>query len=311
MYHRRFVEASRRVLGRITTTTTTTKKKKKQDRPSLSYFQLQSASTISSTAAPTTEATKATEAAKLIQTFQSIVASSTIRGINIFSAVQEQNVLNGCVESSTTAAYLKGQRLGAGTALAIVRPTTLAQVPQIVQAAIEANCTIIVQGANTGLTGSSVPNETEKDDRPTVIISMKHLTCIQPVDDGTKVLCYAGVGLGSLQSYVETNCGTGRMSHSVLGSTFLNPTTAAGESFRYSYCYCYCCGAYFQFLMYSFFATVVVMSSCILNTNYITMNYFMNSCLFLGHRCRIWFGWDTNSEGTVHHRTCVVSQSCR
>lgn len=229
MYHRRFVAASRRVLGRITTTTTTTKKK--QDRPSLSYFQLQSVSTISSTAAPTTEATKATEAAKLIQTFQSIVASSTIRGINIFSAVQEQNVLNGRVENSTTAAYLKGQRLGSGTALAIVRPTTLAQVPQIVQAAIEANCTIIVQGANTGLTGSSVPNETEKDDRPTVIISMKHLTCIQPVDDGTKVLCYAGVGLGSLQSYVETNCGTGRMSHSVLGSTFLNPTTAAGVAF--------------------------------------------------------------------------------
>jgi len=205
MYHLRFAATSRRFLGRTTTTT------KQKYLPSLSHFQWQSLSTISSTTS--------IEAEKLIQKFQSIVASS--------------NVLNGSIENSTTAAYLKGQRLGSGTALAIVRPTTLAQIPQIVQAAIDANCTILVQGANTGLTGSSVPNNNAAVDerlRPTVVISMKNLTSIRPVDDGAKVLCYAGVGLGSLQSYVETNV-PGRMSHSVLGSTFLNPTTAAGVAF--------------------------------------------------------------------------------
>jgi len=141
------------------------------------------------------------------------------------------NVIDGHVEnSSATAAYLKGQRLGHGSAVAIVCPTTLSQLPPIVQACLEAQCTIIVQGANTGLTGSSVPNTTTNSGRPTVVISMKHLTTIVPVDDGMKMLCHAGVGLGSLQQYVEDTV-PGRMSHSVLGSTFLNPTTAAGVAF--------------------------------------------------------------------------------
>jgi len=170
---------------------------------------------MSSMMTPTTAAV----AADLMKKLQAIVGSS-------------HNVLDGRVENSTaTAAYLKGQRLGHGSAVAIVCPTTLSQLPPIVQACLEAQCTIIVQGANTGLTGSSVPNNTTTcNSRPTVVISMKHLTTIVPVDAGMKMLCHAGVGLGSLQQYVEDTV-PGRMSHSVLGSTFLNPTTAAGVAF--------------------------------------------------------------------------------
>jgi len=139
------------------------------------------------------------------------------------------NVLDGHKETTQTAGFLKGARLGRGTALAICRPTKVSQVPLLLQTAVDSGCVVVVQGANTGLTGASVPRSGETE-RPTVIINTRHLDSIWPVDDGTKVLCMAGVGLASLQTFVASEV-PGRQSHSVLGSTFLNPTTAAGVAF--------------------------------------------------------------------------------
>jgi len=148
------------------------------------------------------------------------------------SIVGDNDVLDGQKETTQTLGYLKGSRIGRGKAVAIVRPTKLQQIPRILQAAVDNGCVVVVQGANTGLTGASVPRSSEKgDSRPTVLISTKHLDTILPIDDGKKVLCLAGVGLASLQSFVN-NFGDGsRQSHSTLGSTFLNPTTAAGVAF--------------------------------------------------------------------------------
>lgn len=138
-----------------------------------------------------------------------------------------KNCLDGRELTTETAAYLKGARLGQGSALAIVRPTKLRQVQEIVQETVDAGCAVLVQGSNTGLTGGSVPRD-QTDGRPTVVVSMKAFDTMFPIDDGEKVVCLAGVGLASLKNFVIDNF-PDRESHSILGSTFLNPTTAAGK----------------------------------------------------------------------------------
>lgn len=59
---------------------------------------------------------------------------------------------------------------------------------------------------------------------------MKDLDTVFPIDDGERVVCLAGVGLATLQQFVQEQF-PDRESHSILGSTFLNPTTAAGVAF--------------------------------------------------------------------------------
>lgn len=59
---------------------------------------------------------------------------------------------------------------------------------------------------------------------------MRDFDTIFPIDNGERVVCLAGVGLASLQQFVQQYF-PDRESHSILGSTFLNPTTAAGVAF--------------------------------------------------------------------------------
>jgi D-lactate dehydrogenase len=157
--------------------------------------------------------------------------------------VGESNVLQG----SQTLTYCKGVRaLGQeeGRALCVVTPRLLHDVVKCLSLIVNAGCTVVVQGANTGLTGGSVPrghgnhhhhqqhynnnnNEDEDDARPTVVISTQYLNAIVPIDHGQRVLCLAGAGLADLSRFLERHV-PDRESHSTLGSTFLNPTIAAG-----------------------------------------------------------------------------------
>jgi D-lactate dehydrogenase (quinone) len=133
--------------------------------------------------------------------------------------------------TSDTLPYLTPARRigsGGGQALFIVKPHKVKEVVEVVQAVVDAHCVLLVQGANTGLTGGSVPRPVA-DGRPTVVVSMKELDTIVPIDQGNKVLCLAGVGLASLHNFLHEHF-PHRDSHSILGSTFLNPTTAAGVS---------------------------------------------------------------------------------
>lgn len=143
--------------------------------------------------------------------------------------VGKANILDGREETTQTSPFLKGSRLGNGSALCIVKPTKVKQVVEIVQAVVDANCVVLVQGQNTGLTGGSVPRR-QTDGRPTVVVSMKELDTVFPIDNGQRVVCLAGVGLASLHRFVQEHFPE-RESHSILGSTFLNPTTAAGVAF--------------------------------------------------------------------------------
>lgn len=112
--------------------------------------------------------------------------------------VGDENVLEAHdVSSPHTAAYLKGARLGEAPALCIVTPRRLHHVVSIVQAVLDAGATILPQGQNTGLTGGSVPRPEQQ--RPTVVLSMKYLNAIVPLDNGKRMICFAGTGLATVR----------------------------------------------------------------------------------------------------------------
>lgn len=144
--------------------------------------------------------------------------------------VGKDHVYDGSTESASTAKFLKGARLGHGKALYIVQPGTLQQAINCLQAIVDSGCVVIPQGSNTGLTGGSVPRNDTEDTRPSVVISMKRLDTHFPIDDGQRVVCLAGCGISTLASSI-TKWFPERESHTLLGSTFLNPTTAAGVAF--------------------------------------------------------------------------------
>ncbi|KAL1507651.1 hypothetical protein AB1Y20_007268 [Prymnesium parvum] len=146
-----------------------------------------------------------------------------------------QEALRPQLEAIVGAAHVQsaveqhGSRLGRGVAFAVVRPGTLQQCVECVQACVDADVAVLPQGANTGLTGGSVPRGAEKgNDRPTVVINMARLDAIIPIDEGQRLVCLAGAGI---HSALQKAAAIGRESHSVLGSIFLNPTTAAGVAF--------------------------------------------------------------------------------
>jgi len=146
------------------------------------------------------------------------------------SIVGRENVLPGSITEASSAKYLKGARLGQGSALAIVRPQSLQEAIDCLQAIVDADCTVIPQGANTGLTGGSTPRGGQDGGRPTVVLSMRSLDVCFPIDEGKRVVCLAGMGISDLSNRVSSWY-PDRESHSVLGSMFLNPTTAAGVAY--------------------------------------------------------------------------------
>ena len=151
------------------------------------------------------------------------------------SIVGKENVLSGSLSEASSAPYLKGARLGQGSALAIVKPQTIQEAIDCLKSIVDAGCTVIPQGANTGLTGGSTPRDdggdgSGSDKRPAVVISMRDLDVAFPIDDGKRVVCLAGTGISDLSAKVASWF-SDRESHSVLGSMFLNPTTAAGVAY--------------------------------------------------------------------------------
>ena len=144
--------------------------------------------------------------------------------------VGKDHVYDGRTESSSSSSavkFLKGARIGHGKALCIVQPGTVREAVKCLQVIVDANCVILPQGANTGLTGGSVPRNNTPDTRPAVVMSMKRLDAHFPIDDGQRVVCLAGCGIATLSTSISSWF-PHRESHSILGSTFLNPTTAAG-----------------------------------------------------------------------------------
>ena len=120
--------------------------------------------------------------------------------------------------------YCKGFRFGSGEALAVVRPATLVEIWRVLTLCVEADVAVIMQAANTGLTGGSTPDGKDYD-RPLVIISTMRIDDIQLIDEGKQIVGLAGSTLFGLE---EKLAPYGREPHSVIGSSCIGASIVGG-----------------------------------------------------------------------------------
>ncbi len=93
----------------------------------------------------------------------------------LVAAVGEANVLTG----EDAAPYLiDWRRRYAGSARAVVRPASTAQVADVVRACTEAQVPMVPQGGNTGLVGGATPD----DSGAAVLISLQRMNRVRSID---------------------------------------------------------------------------------------------------------------------------------
>lgn len=127
-------------------------------------------------------------------------------------------------EASQKQPYTKGFRIGSGDALAVIRPGSLVEIWRALNACVEADVIIIMQAANTGLTGGSTPDGKDYD-RPIVVISTMRIDHIHLLNDATQIVGFAGSTLFGLE---DTLAPYGREPHSVIGSSCIGASIVGG-----------------------------------------------------------------------------------
>ena len=120
--------------------------------------------------------------------------------------------------------YSKGWRFGQGDALAVVKPETLIDFWKILKVCVKSDVIIIIQAANTGLTGGSTPNGNNYD-RPIIIINTMRINDIHIIDDGKQIIGLAGSTLYDLENKLKR---FSREPHSVIGSTSIGASIVGG-----------------------------------------------------------------------------------
>ena len=124
----------------------------------------------------------------------------------------------------STRRYRTGFRFGTGPALAVVRPGTLVEQWKVLKACVAANKIIIMQAANTGITGGSTPDGADYD-REIVIVSTMRMAKIHLIKDGQQVICHPGATLFQLEKALHP---LGRDPHSVIGSSCIGASVFGG-----------------------------------------------------------------------------------
>ena len=123
-----------------------------------------------------------------------------------------------------TRRFRKGHRFGEGKVLAVVQPGTLLEQWRVVQATVAAGAIVIMQAANTGLTGGSTPDGDDYD-RAIVLVSTLRLQGVQVINDGAQVVCLPGATLDRLEQVLAP---LGREPHSVIGSSCIGASVLGG-----------------------------------------------------------------------------------
>ena len=136
-------------------------------------------------------------------------------------AVGRRHMLVG---DRATRRFRKGYRFGEGRVLAVARPGTLLELWRVLQAVVAAGRIVIVQAANTGLTGGSTPDG-DGYDRQIVLISTLRLRGVQPLHDGRQVVCLPGATLDALERQLRP---LQREPHSVIGSSCIGASVLGG-----------------------------------------------------------------------------------
>ena len=83
---------------------------------------------------------------------------------------------------------------------------------------------MILQAANTGLTGGSTPDG-DDDPEGVVIISTTRITGLHLIDGGQQVVCLPGTTLFELENALKP---IGREPHSVIGSSCIGASVLGG-----------------------------------------------------------------------------------
>ena len=123
-----------------------------------------------------------------------------------------------------TRRFRQGFRFGRGDCVAVVQPRSLVEMWRTLQVCVDAGCVVIIQAANTGLTGGSTPDGAG-DDRPVVIISVLRLGGVQVIDGGRQVVCLPGATLHRLEADLRPY---DREPHSVIGASCLGASVIGG-----------------------------------------------------------------------------------
>lgn len=136
-------------------------------------------------------------------------------------AVGRDHVLT---DAQSTRRFRKGHRTGEGNVLAVVRPATLLEQWRVLEAAVAADRIVIMQAANTGLTGGSTPDGNDYD-REIVLINTLRISGVQLINEGRQVVCLPGATLDRLEQALAP---LGREPHSVIGSSCIGASVLGG-----------------------------------------------------------------------------------
>ena len=120
--------------------------------------------------------------------------------------------------------FSKGWRYGEGETLAVVKPGTLLEIWKVLQKCVEHNVIVIMQAANTGLTGGSTPFGNDYD-RSIVIINTLRINSIQIIENGKQIIALPGSSLYDLENKLKP---LGKEPHSVIGSTSIGASIVGG-----------------------------------------------------------------------------------
>ena len=120
--------------------------------------------------------------------------------------------------------FSKGWRYGEGSALAVVKPGKPTEMWKTLEICVENDLIIIMQAANTGLTGGSTPFG-EDYDRPIVIINTMRMSDIHLINDGNQIIGFSGSTLYDLEKKLKP---LKKEPHSVIGSTSIGASIVGG-----------------------------------------------------------------------------------
>lgn len=124
---------------------------------------------------------------------------------------------------ASTRRYTTGYRFGGGRVLAVVKPGSLIELWRTLGTCLNAGVVIVMQAANTGLTGGSTPYG--EYDRGVVLINTLGLKGVHPIDGGRQVVCLPGATLYELEAKLKP---LGRDPHSVIGSSCIGASVFGG-----------------------------------------------------------------------------------
>ena len=138
----------------------------------------------------------------------------------IVNIVGKKNFL---IKDKEKTPYITGWRAEAGECEFVVLPDTLLNMWTVLKLCIENNKYILMQAANTSLTGGSTP--CGKYDKGLVIINTTKLKTIIPIKNGNQVLAFPGSTLYDLEKKVKPY---NRAPHSEIGSSCIGASVVGG-----------------------------------------------------------------------------------